>query len=52
MNCFLCNATTLSVSAVTLLAASQRVSDAGEAVWTVEEGLELVGYEATFCGTS
>ena len=52
MNCFLCNATTPSESAVAFLTASQRVSDAGEPVWTAEEGLELVGYEAMFCETS
>jgi len=52
VNCFLCNAAGPSVSAVALLATSQCVSDAGEAVWTAEEGLELVGYEAMFCGKS
>ena len=52
MNCFLCNATTPSESAVAFLTASQRVSDAGEPVWTAEEGLELVGCEATFHETS
>jgi hypothetical protein len=52
VNCFLCNATGPSVSAVALFVTSQCVSDAGEAVWTAEEGLELVGHEARFHETS
>jgi hypothetical protein len=52
VNCFLCNATTPSESAVALLTASQRVSDAGEPAWTAEESPELMGCEATFYETS
>jgi hypothetical protein len=52
VNYLLCNDTGPSESAVALLAASHCVSEAGEQVWTEGESLELVGYEAMFCGTS
>jgi len=52
VNYFLCKAATLSESAVAFFMTNQCVSDAGGAAWRAEEGLELVGYEATFYETA